>query len=80
MPNRRAAILPALASRPGVSTGAGDEASWRDEFKFRKSAGVTHVTLNSTFDRNHRRRIASRSLPAHRTALERYRDAVADLL
>jgi probable F420-dependent oxidoreductase len=63
-----------------VSTGAGDEASWREEFKFWKSAGVTHVTLNSTFERNHHRRIASRSLQAHLAALERYRDAVADLL
>jgi hypothetical protein len=48
--------------------------------KFWKSAGVTHVTLNSAFARNHRRRIASRSLQAHLTALERHRDAVADLL
>jgi probable F420-dependent oxidoreductase len=63
-----------------VSTGAGDEASWREEFKFWKSAGVTHVTVNSAFERNHHRRIASRSLQAHLTALERYRDAVADLL
>ena len=63
-----------------VSTGAGDEASWREEFEFWKSAGVTHVTVNSAFERNHHRRIASRSLQAHLTALERYRDAVADLL
>jgi alkanesulfonate monooxygenase SsuD/methylene tetrahydromethanopterin reductase-like flavin-dependent oxidoreductase (luciferase family) len=63
-----------------VSTGASDEANWREEFKFWKSAGVTHVTLNSAFQRNHHQRIASRSLQAHLTALERYRDAVADLL
>jgi alkanesulfonate monooxygenase SsuD/methylene tetrahydromethanopterin reductase-like flavin-dependent oxidoreductase (luciferase family) len=63
-----------------VSTGAGDEASWREEFKFWKSAGVTHVTVNSAFERNHHRRIASRSLQAHLTALERYRDVIADLL
>jgi hypothetical protein len=63
-----------------VSTGAGDETSWREELKFWKSVGVTHVTLNSAFERNHHRRIASRSLQAHLTALERYRDAVADLL
>jgi probable F420-dependent oxidoreductase len=63
-----------------VSAGAGNEASWREEVEFSKSAGVTHVTLNTTFERNHHRRIASRSLPAHITALERYRDAVADLL
>jgi len=63
-----------------VSIGAGDEANWREEFKFWKSAGVTHVTLNATFQRSHHRRIASRSLQAHLTAIDRYRDAVADLL
>jgi hypothetical protein len=63
-----------------VSAGAGNDASWREEFKLWKSAGVTHVTLNTTFERNHHRRIASRSLQAHLTALERYRNAVADLL
>jgi hypothetical protein len=46
----------------------------------RKSACVTHVTVNSAFERNHHRRIASRSLQAHLTARERYRGAVADLL
>jgi probable F420-dependent oxidoreductase len=63
-----------------VSTGAGDEASWREEFKFWKNAGVTHITLNSAFQRNHHRRIPSRSLQGHLTALDRYRNAVADLL
>jgi hypothetical protein len=63
-----------------VSTAAGDEERSREEFKFWKCAGVTHVTVNSAFKRNHHRRIASRSLQARPTALERYRDAVADLL
>jgi probable F420-dependent oxidoreductase len=63
-----------------VSMGGGNEASWREEVDFWKSAGVTHITLNTTFERNHHHRIASRSLPAHIAALERYRDAVADLL
>ena len=63
-----------------VSAGSGDEAGWREEFKFWKGAGVTHVTLNNAFQRNHHKRIASRSLQAHLTALERYRNAVADLL
>jgi hypothetical protein len=36
--------------------------------------------LNSAFQRNHHQRIASRSLQGHLTALDRYRDAVADLL
>ena len=63
-----------------VSMGAGDESSWREEFKFWKSAGVTDITLNTRFQQNHHRRIASRSLQAHLAALERYRNAVADLL
>jgi hypothetical protein len=63
-----------------VSTAAGDEESWREEFKFWKRAGVTHVTVNSAFQRDHHRRIASRSLQGHLTDLDRYRDAVADLL
>jgi len=63
-----------------VSAGAGDAASWLADMKFWKNAGVTHVTLTTTFARYHHRRIASRSLAAHLNALERYRDAVADLL
>ena len=63
-----------------VSIGGGNEASWREEADFWKNSGVTHVTLNTTFERNHHHRIASRSLPAHLAALARYRDAVADLL
>jgi len=30
-----------------VSTGAGDEASWREEFKFWRGACVSHLTLDS---------------------------------
>ena len=63
-----------------VSIGGRNEASWREEADFWKNSGVTHVTLNTTFERNHHHRIASRSLPAHLAALARYRDAVADLL
>jgi hypothetical protein len=37
-------------------------------------------SVNSAFERNHHLRIASRSLQAHLTALERYGDAIADLL
>ena len=64
------AILRAYAKQEGrdpasigveiwVSTGAGDEASWREEFKYWKSADVTHVTVNSAFERNHHKRIAA---------------------
>jgi probable F420-dependent oxidoreductase len=63
-----------------VSTAIGAEAEWRDEFRFWKRAGVTRVTLNSTFNRNHHRRISGRTMEAHVDALRRYRAAVADLL
>ncbi len=63
-----------------VSTGAGNEADWRKEFAFWKSAGVTHVTLNSSYNRNHHRRIAGHTMADHVEALRRYRNAVADLL
>jgi len=63
-----------------VSTGAGGPADWRQEFAWWKSAGVTHVTLNSSYARMHHRRIAERSLAAHLAAMRQYRDAVADLL
>jgi probable F420-dependent oxidoreductase len=63
-----------------VSTGAGDEAAWRKEFEFWRDSGVTHVTVNNAYARNHHRRIAGRSLAEHLAELRRYRAAVADLL
>ncbi len=63
-----------------VSTGEGDERDWRATFSFWKSAGVTHVTLNSSYGRYHHRRIEGRTLAAHLEALQRYRSAVGDLL
>ncbi|HTU56498.1 MAG TPA: hypothetical protein VMF62_21235, partial [Acetobacteraceae bacterium] len=58
----------------------GDEKAWRAQFNFWKSAGVTHVTLNSTYGRTHHRRIAGKSLADHLAALRRYRNAIGDLL
>jgi probable F420-dependent oxidoreductase len=63
-----------------VSTAVGNEDDWREGFRFWRNAGVTHITLNSTFERNHHTRIASRSLQSHLTELYRYRNAVSDLL
>ncbi len=63
-----------------VSTGSGGEADWREEFRFWKAAGVTHVTLNSSYHRLHHRRIAGHGMADHLEALRRYRAAVADLL
>jgi hypothetical protein len=72
-------ISASLGIEVWVSTGAGDEASWRKEFQFWKDAGVTHITLSTNYQRNHHRRIESRSLQGHLAALDRYRNAVADL-
>ncbi len=63
-----------------TSNAAGDEAAWRDEVRFWKSAGVTHITLNAAYQRGHHQRIAGRSMADHLSALTRYRNAVADLL
>jgi probable F420-dependent oxidoreductase len=63
-----------------VSAGAGDEASWREEFNFWKQAGVNYVTMNGTFNRNHHRRLPERTMAAHLAAMRRYHAAVADLV
>ena len=63
-----------------TSSGAGTEAGWRQEAKFWKQAGATHLTLTNTFARRHHRRIAGRSLADHLAAMRRFHDAVADVL
>jgi probable F420-dependent oxidoreductase len=63
-----------------VGNAAGDETAWRDEFRFWKAAGVTHVTLNGTYGRYHHQRLPGRSLVDHLGVLSRYRAAVPDLL
>ncbi|MBV9861197.1 MAG: LLM class F420-dependent oxidoreductase [Alphaproteobacteria bacterium] len=63
-----------------VSMGAGAEAEWRRETQFWKEAGVSHLTLTTTFNRRHHRRLAGRSLADHLAALRRYHAAVAELL
>jgi len=63
-----------------TSTAAADPEAWRDEVRFWKQAGVSHVTLNNTFGRMHHERIPERSVDAHTTAMRRYQEAVSDLL
>ena len=63
-----------------VSAGAGEEAEWRDQVKFWKSIGVTHLTLANYYEGGHLHRISGRSLGDHIAAMRRYWNAVADLL
>lgn len=63
-----------------VSCGAGTATDWRREAAFWKQAGATHLTLSTTFNRRHHRRIEGRTLTDHLAALRRYREAVAAAL
>jgi probable F420-dependent oxidoreductase len=63
-----------------VSTGSGGPEDWRRQFLAWKDAGVTHITLNSTFARGPHKRIAGRTLADHLAAMRQYHQAVADLL
>jgi alkanesulfonate monooxygenase SsuD/methylene tetrahydromethanopterin reductase-like flavin-dependent oxidoreductase (luciferase family) len=63
-----------------VSAGAGAEAEWRDQVRFWKSIGVTHLTLANYYESGHLHRIAGCSLGDHIAATRRYWNAVADLL
>src|SRR4051794_8386571 len=59
---------------------AGDAEKWREDVRFWKSCGVTHLTLASYSESGHLRRIAGRSFSDHIEAMRRYWDVVADLL
>ena len=59
---------------------AGDEAKWRDDVRFWKSCGVTHLTLANYYESGHLRRIEGHTLADHIEAMRRYWEAVADLL
>lgn len=63
-----------------VSTaeGKGPE-DWRRALEGWKAAGVTHVTLNTTYGRGPHTRIPGRTLADHITAMRDYIAAVKDL-
>ena len=63
-----------------TSAGAGTPAEWKDEARFWKAAGATHLTLTNTFQRRHHRRIAGKTVEAHLAAQQAYADAVAGVL
>ena len=63
-----------------TSLGDGDDAKLRQDVRFWKQAGVTHITLNNCYGRPPHRRMQSRDPAAHLKALAQYRSLVADLL
>jgi probable F420-dependent oxidoreductase len=63
-----------------VSAGAGTEADWREEVRLWQSLDATHLTLANYYEGGHLHRIAGRSLGDHLAAMQRYWNAVADLL
>jgi probable F420-dependent oxidoreductase len=48
-----------------VSTGEGTPDDWRKQFQAWKDAGVTHITVNSTYGRGPHKRIAGRTISDH---------------
>ena len=63
-----------------VSMGEGGPEDWRQQFLAWKDAGVTHITLNNTYNRGPHKRIAGRTISDHLAAMQHYHQAVADLL
>lgn len=63
-----------------TTVGSGTEADWRKEAQFWKQAGATHLTLTTTFNRRHHKRIAGHNVADHLAAMRRFHDAVADVL
>ena len=63
-----------------MSTGEGGPDDWRRQFQAWKDAGVTHVTVNSAYNRGPHRRIVGKTMAHHLSAMHSYREAVADLL
>ncbi len=63
-----------------TSIAEGGPEDWRAEVEFWKEAGVTHITVNNARQRAHHKRIEGRSFADHIAAIERYREAVADVL
>jgi hypothetical protein len=63
-----------------VSTGTDGPTEWRQELRFWKNAGVTHVTVASTHGVAPHVRIRGRTMKDHIDAIEQYRGAVVGLL
>jgi probable F420-dependent oxidoreductase len=70
----------AMGIEVALSPGGGTPEDWRREIAFWKEAGVSHVTVRTTYSSDHHRRIAGQSAADHLAAIGRCREAVADLL
>jgi hypothetical protein len=67
-------------ARSLVLPGDGTPEDWRHEIELWRAAGVSNVTVHTTYVSGHHKRISGRSVADHLTAITRYREAVADLL
>lgn len=63
-----------------VSMGEMTPDEWREEISRWRDLGISHVTLNTAFDRLHHRAIAGKSLSDHLRAIRQYHEAVSELL
>ena len=59
-------------------TRQGDPDDWKRAAAAWAESGVTHVTLNTVYARNHHKRIPEKTLDAHLQAMEAYWRAVGD--
>lgn len=63
-----------------MSMGGRTPKDWHQEVKAWRQLGVTHITLNTAFERRHHKRINGRSTESHIAALRQFHSSVADLL
>jgi probable F420-dependent oxidoreductase len=70
----------ATLHRYAEEAGRDPENEWREQVRFWKSIGVTHLTLANYYESGHLHRITGHSLGDHIAAMRRYWNAVADLL
>jgi hypothetical protein len=62
-----------------VSTGEGGPDDWRRRFQAWKDADVTHVSVNSSYDRGPHKRIAGKTLVHQLAAMTSDRETIANL-
>jgi probable F420-dependent oxidoreductase len=63
-----------------MSMGGRTPEEWRQEVEAWRHLGVTHITLNTAFERRHHKRIDGRSTDSHITSMRHFHASVANLL